>query len=125
MDHRPRLRDARAGRSREHPCSPTVQRVDGRTTVRLPHSARTRVEPAIAGAIRRLERVGLFSWSRRAIRFPASLSEAQAVVLTEMTELVTNHRRKVPVPRRTIRFLATLRRPAMIATIARELRVLD
>ncbi|MGE3109306.1 MAG: hypothetical protein AB7G11_04900 [Phycisphaerales bacterium] len=38
-----------------------------------------------------------------------------------MLELVTNRRRKVPVPRRTIRLLANSRRPVFIATVLGQL----
>lgn len=75
---------------------------------------------SIQTSIQRLSNAGLLEWSKHAVRFP----EVKPILAGEsdddwhgMVHLVTNHRRKVPVPRRTIRFLAGLTRPVMIATV--------
>jgi len=79
---------------------------------------------AIQTAVGRLSRAGLLEWSERQIRLPAALSRVDPASdpdLDRMVGLVANHRRKVPVPRRTLRFLAGVSRPVMIATIVGHL----
>jgi hypothetical protein len=56
-------------------------------------------------SVRRLEACGLISWSNSAVKFPK----------IECDE--SRDRRLVPVPRRTVRFLAGCKRPAVTATI--------
>lgn len=75
---------------------------------------------SIQTAIRRLSNAGLLEWSERSIRFPVVTADTQddgEAEWREMVELVTNHRRKVPVPRRTLRFIAGMTRPVTIATV--------
>ncbi len=70
-------------------------------------------------AICRLEVAGLLSWSKSKIEIPESaegLSWADSPGFGWMLASVANHRRKVPVPRRTVRFLAGGARRAVIAT---------
>ncbi len=74
----------------------------------------------VATAFRRLSKAGLLIWSQTRIRFlnpKGGDGESQDQELQRMIDLVTNHRRKVPVPRRTIRMLASNSRPVAIATI--------
>lgn len=71
-------------------------------------------------AIRRMSNAGLLNWSERKIQFPVVESESTNdgdSAWDEMISLVDNYRRKVPVPRRTVRFLAELSRPVTIATV--------
>ncbi|MBA5868343.1 MAG: hypothetical protein GDA67_16745 [Nitrospira sp. CR1.3] len=75
---------------------------------------------SIQTAIRRLSNAGLLEWSERQIRIPApswNCGDDRDAELQRMVELVTNHRRKVPVPRRTLRFLARISQPVTIATV--------
>ncbi|TWT44348.1 hypothetical protein RAS1_07620 [Phycisphaerae bacterium RAS1] len=71
-------------------------------------------------AVRRLSHAGLVNWSERQIRF-ATIDQDFALdgddELQRMLDLVVNRRRKVPVPRRTLRFLAGLTRPVGMATM--------
>lgn len=71
-------------------------------------------------AIRRLEAVGLLAWSESRIEIPQSaegLPWADSPEFAHMLASVANHQRKVPVPRRTLRFLAGGARRAVIATV--------
>lgn len=70
-------------------------------------------------AIRRLEAAGLLTWSELKIEIPQSaegLRWADSPGFARMLDSVTNHRRNVPVPRRTVRLLAGGARKAVIAT---------
>jgi hypothetical protein len=58
----------------------------------------------LQASLRRLEAVGLLVWSESAIAFPKFAGESWA-------------RRLVPVPRRTLRYLAKCRQPALVATV--------
>lgn len=80
---------------------------------------RVRDNVRIERAVRRLQRVGLLTWSRSKISFVKSPADIRVASndLVATIESVTNHRRKVPVPRRMLRFLATTRKPAVIATL--------
>jgi len=74
----------------------------------------------IQTAVRRLSNAGLLDWSERQIRFPVvprEVGDDSHGEWERMVGLVVNHRRKVPVPRRTLRFLAGLSRPVAIATV--------
>lgn len=74
----------------------------------------------VATSFRRLSNAGLVMWSETRIQFmnpKGGDGEGQDQELQRMIDLVTNHRRKVPVPRRTIRMLASNPRPVAIATI--------
>ena len=70
-------------------------------------------------SLRRLETAGLLVWTETKITSSSSVtcnSDEDAAGFVECLQLVTNHRRKVPVPRRVLRFIATCRRPVVIAT---------
>lgn len=71
-----------------------------------------------AAGIERLRRAGLMAFSETRISFgPRRLDLATAEPsLVTMLEGVENHRRAVPVPRRTLRMLAQCNRPAVVAT---------
>jgi hypothetical protein len=78
----------------------------------------------LKAAIRRLEAARLLRWSEAAVGFPA-VAEALAVLdgdgFRRLFDLIPNHDRRVPVPRRILRLLAGGCRPAMIATIVGHL----
>lgn len=68
----------------------------------------------LRSSVRRLTAVGLLEWTGTRIGFPPCKAEAG---LTRMLGLVANHRRQVPIPRRILRYMATARQPAVVATI--------
>jgi hypothetical protein len=71
-------------------------------------------------SIRRLEAVGLLSWSETEITFAKEVSELcipDVSSLHEMLSRIQNNRRKVPVPRQVIRFIASPCKRCMIATL--------
>lgn len=109
-------------------CFEVVARRCNVTPNRFPRYRMEELHPVVGGtnpgnvktAVVRLSKSGLLNWSERRIEFPAELSRVDAGLDPEfdrMVELVANHRRKVPVPRRTLRFLAGVSRPVMIATV--------
>lgn len=69
----------------------------------------------LRASVRRLQSESLLKWSetsiRQADRFDRLTEEAQAFV-----SRVTNHRRRIPVPRRLLRLLAAESRPVFVAT---------
>lgn len=69
----------------------------------------------LRASVRRLQAASLLTWSDTSIRHLVRLSalpeDSQAFV-----SRVTNHRRKIPVPRRLLRLLAAESRPVMVAT---------
>ncbi len=70
-------------------------------------------------AVGRLTKAGLLAWAERKLEFPGPESDVDSGLDPEFDRvvgLVTNHRRKVPVPRRTLRFLSGISRPVFIAT---------
>jgi hypothetical protein len=74
----------------------------------------------LRGSIRRLEASGLLVWSTSHLGFPKSPEELKVKDtsrLHEMLESIPNNRRRVPVPRRMVRFLAGARRRCLMATI--------
>ena len=71
--------------------------------------------PRLRKAIRNLEKAGLLNWKGDGIDLVPSPVEDES--LTTMREAVQNWRRKVPVPRRVVRFLAGCGRKVVIATI--------
>ena len=74
----------------------------------------------VRASLRRLEDARLVSWSEAKVTFPSGpegLSPEVEEALFKMAGEIVNHRRKVPVPRRTLRFIAGGSRPAVIATI--------
>jgi hypothetical protein len=71
-------------------------------------------------SIRRLEAVGLLSWSETEITFAKEVSELcipDVSSLHEMLSRIQNNRRKVPVPRQVIRFIASPCKRCIIATL--------
>ena len=71
-------------------------------------------------AVRRLMNAGLLDWSERQIGCGAGEADTESECdgeLNRMLDLVVNHRRKVPVPRRTLRFLAGMTKPVSMATV--------
>jgi hypothetical protein len=71
-------------------------------------------------SIRRLEAVGLLSWKETDITFATEVSDLRAgdvSTLHEMLSLIQNHRRKVPVPRQVVRFIASPSKRCVIATL--------
>jgi hypothetical protein len=71
-------------------------------------------------SIRRLEAVGLLSWKETDITFAMEVSDLRAgdvSTLREMLSLIQNHRRKVPVPRQVVRFIASPSKRCVIATL--------
>lgn len=95
---------------------------------RFPRYTREEIHRLVGGrdaanvqtAIRRLSNAGLLDWSERSIRVPPhgwDVERDSDPKWQRMVELVVNHRRKVPVPRRTLRFLASMSRPVSIATV--------
>ena len=71
--------------------------------------------PRLRAAIRTLEKAGLLSWEGDRIDFVPTTVERKSA--DAMRETVQNWQRKVPVPRRVIRFLAGCGRKVMIATV--------
>lgn len=70
-------------------------------------------------SVARLERAGLLAWSEARISFPKraeAVTVGDTAALIAAVQSVKNHRRKVPVPRRLLKFLARARRPAIVAT---------
>lgn len=69
----------------------------------------------VRASLRRLQNAQLLRWSESAIRFVSALDSlptyAQAFI-----ESVQNHRRKIPFPRRLLRFLGSSRKPVLLAT---------
>lgn len=69
----------------------------------------------VRASLRRLEKAQLLGWSESAIRFVCSLDLLPADARS-FIESVQNHRRKIPFPRRLLRFLASSRKPVLLAT---------
>jgi hypothetical protein len=69
----------------------------------------------VQASLRRLTTASLLRWSEPSIGLSPTLDslppEAQAFI-----ESVQNHRRKIPFPRRLLRFLAASRKPVLLAT---------
>lgn len=73
----------------------------------------------VGSSVARLERAGLVTWSEARIAFPKGaqvLTLGDTAALMAAVQSVENHRRKVPVPRRLLTFLARATRPAVVAT---------
>jgi hypothetical protein len=74
----------------------------------------------LRASIRRLEAVGLLVWSTSHLTFPKSPEELKVKDtsgLFDMLSAVPNNQRRIPVPRRMVRFLGGARRRCLIATI--------
>lgn len=75
----------------------------------------------IRRSLSRIEGQRLLTWSNTSIQFPKSDDVAIAPVLGPMLDLVPNHRRLVPVPRRIVRLIAGGARRVVIASIVGHL----
>jgi hypothetical protein len=76
------------------------------------------------GCLKRLERVGLLKWSASAVSFaafPEDLTVSDLSSLHAMLARIANNQRKVPVPRRVVRFLAQPCRRSVVAVILAHL----
>jgi hypothetical protein len=90
---------------------------------RLPRFTEAEIGSLIGGvggehvrvSLRRLERASLVTWSETAIELRSSMSGLNHEAV-EFVEGVTNHRRRIPVPRPLLRFLAGERKPVLVAT---------
>jgi hypothetical protein len=91
-----------------------------------PHYGMDELRTLVAGrggegdSVRRLEQVGLLEWSSSHIGFarePEDLRLSDVSSLHEMLGGIQNHRRKVPVPRQVVRFIAAPSKRCVIATI--------
>lgn len=73
----------------------------------------------LRGSLGRLEASGLVSWSESAIRFSASpdVMSGELTPLWNLLAQIKNNRRRVPVPRRTVRLIAQCGRPVVVATV--------
>jgi hypothetical protein len=74
----------------------------------------------VRASLRRLEAVGLLHWSNAEVTFPRAidaLTVSPSPRLTSMLEAIAMPHRRIPVPRRLVRFLAGARRRCLIATI--------
>lgn len=109
-------------------CFEAVARRCGTPENRFPRYAKEEIhrlvggrDPArISAALRRLSKADLVEWSQDSIRFPRFTPDAAdgpGHDLQSMIDLVENHRRRVPVPRRTLRFLARMSQPVLMATV--------
>lgn len=91
-----------------------------------PHYGYEELRRLVAGrggegaSVRRLEALGLLTWNASQIAFaltPADLRVSDLAPLHQMLARIQNHRRKVPVPRQVIRFIAAPSKRCVIATI--------
>jgi hypothetical protein len=106
-------------------CSELLARRCGLIEGRLPRYSLAEIHGLVGGvggehlrhAIARLERARLLSWSESAIVFPGGQTLAGRPGLGAILDLVPNHRRLVPVPRRIVRLIAGGARRVVIATI--------
>jgi hypothetical protein len=74
--------------------------------------------------LKRLEEVGFLKWSPGAIHFtssPEDLCVSDLSSLHAMLACITNNQRKIPVPRRVVRFLAQPCRRSVVAVILAHL----
>lgn len=71
----------------------------------------------IGESLRKLGRLGFVAWSDASVEFPEEVGSSFQDGFTEILDLVPNHKRLVPVPRRIIRRIAHGERRICIATI--------
>jgi len=71
----------------------------------------------ISASIDRLQSCGLLTWEPHAITFNLSLPGQISSTLETMLPQTTNHNRRVPVPRRLLRFLASGCTRVLLATV--------
>ena len=69
----------------------------------------------VRASLRRLARASLLSWSESCIEFRVAAEGLPADAIA-FVESVANHRRRIPVPRPLLRFLARERKPVLVAT---------
>lgn len=70
----------------------------------------------ITPALARLQTAGLLTWDTTALTFPSPAIEPQTA-LARMIAQIPNHHRRIPVPRRLLRFLAKGCSRVLLATI--------
>ncbi len=70
----------------------------------------------VSASLARLHQAGLLTWTDTALTFPSPPIKACSPLET-MLQLISNHRRRIPVPRRLLRFLAKGCSRVMLATI--------
>lgn len=71
----------------------------------------------VSASLHRLQASGLLTWAPHAITFNLSLPEPVSSALEPMLAQITNHKRRVPVPRRLLRFLAQGCTRVLLATV--------
>src|SRR5262245_45984507 len=71
----------------------------------------------ISASLDRLQACGLLTWGPHTITFNLPLSEQVSSALETMLAQITNRRRRVPVPRRLLRFLASGCTRVLLATV--------
>jgi hypothetical protein len=71
----------------------------------------------IPASLYRLRACGLLTWEPHAITFPISTPEQLSSVVEPMLARITNHKRRVPVPRRLLRVLAADCTRVLLATV--------
>jgi hypothetical protein len=71
----------------------------------------------VSASFYRLRTCGLLTWEPHAITFNYSISEQLSSALETMLAQITNHQRRVPVPRRLLRFLAQGCTRVLLATV--------
>lgn len=69
----------------------------------------------VRASLRRLGQAGLLLWSESSLAFPATL-DSLPIGARDFVESIQNHRRKIPFPRRLLRFLSASKRPVLLAT---------
>jgi hypothetical protein len=109
-------------------CSEALARRCGLQKGRVPRYTLDELHALVGGvggehtrhSLSRLDKAGLVCWSETALQ----IGDGEAIEhlddtggLCRMAELTVNVRRKVPVPRRVVRFLAGGQRPVVIATV--------
>ena len=71
----------------------------------------------VSASLHRLQASELLTWTPHAITFNPSLPEQVSSALAPMLAQITNHKRRVPVPRRLLRFLAGGCTRVLLATV--------
>ena len=71
----------------------------------------------VSASIDHLQACGLLTWETQAITFNLFLPEQVSSALETMLAQITNHKRRVPVPRRLLRFLAQGCTRVLVATV--------
>lgn len=108
-------------------CHELVARRCGSEKGRVARFTLSELRPLVGGvggqharaSLRRLQAVGLLSWSESSIGFVRSVSDLRVPSLSDLESMlasIVNSRRKVPVPRRLLRYLCAAGRPAVVGT---------